>query len=529
MKNILVKLFFVFIFMTNANYIVSQLKVYEGVYANGFAKYTYLQNEDMTRTFEGDFMFVSSENKEWYLKGKFKNNLKDGKWISTLSGINEIVNYRDGKRVGDYSFKYNGKDVEMNIYAHFNDNKIDTLSFYSKDNKYGVIGGYIDKKNFLCNPWVQFVENTIHNEYFNKNIFIGEMSQDRTTGDKDCSLESISNLSVLLDKVLSEDGDFEIENEYYSVESIDYANHIYPDILTPEINYLPEKALIPVVFYHTTYSDSSLSRGEIPVDYYPIFKIQKDEEKTKKERYKRIMGDLKSDQEKIRVEDSIKEELSKREMKFNNTDFGRIIKQLKPYTSLSDDDFEQKKKECLNSTIQGCELGSIYKEQIGESGLYNIECHYNSLLKNQVYQNIEIPKELTNAEIVIIPTELGFKGTEWCVSKALVIYLTDDISSILKYSLKDGIYLDRTTGSNGIENICEGQIQIQKVSDNYIFNSRAHTPRGITNIVLIPMNTEEYIKGKCYYSFWTNEDKNIEEPLKKLTKSEVNKTIKERL
>ena len=297
MKNILVKLFFVFIFLSNTDYIVSQLKVYEGVYANGVAKYTYLQNDDMTRTFEGDFIFVSSENKDWHLMGKFKNNLKDGKWISTLSGINEIVNYKDGKRVGDYSFKYKEKDFEMNIYAYFNDNKIDTLSLYSKDNKYGVIGGYISK-NFLSNPWVQFTGNTNHTQFFNKNIFIGEMSQDRTTGDTDRSLESISNFSVLLDKVLSLDGNFEVENEYYFVESIDYAKHIYPDIFTPEITYLPEKALIPINFYHSLNWDSSLSRGEIPVDYYPIFRVQKDTEKTNKERHKKIISEIRRNEEK---------------------------------------------------------------------------------------------------------------------------------------------------------------------------------------------------------------------------------------
>lgn len=529
MRNRLIKLFLVFIFITNTNYILSQLKVYEGIYANGVAKYTYIQNENMTRTFEGNFIYIPRENKEWYIKGKFKNNLKDGKWISNLSGINEIVNYRDGKRDGDYSFKYKEKEVEINIYAHFTDNKIDTLSHYSSDNTYGVIGGYIGKNNLLINPWVQFAENTILSQFFNKNIHIGTMSQDKTTGDTNRSLESISGFSALLDKVLNLDGTIVVENEYYNIESIDYANHIYPDILTPKITYLPEKALIPVLFYHSSLWDSSLSRGEIPVDYYPIFEIQKDEEKTRKEKHKKTLEEIYSNQKIKQVEDSISKEFSKRETKFNNSDFGRMINILKPYTSFSDVEFEQKKLECLNSIFSRCELGPIYKENNGESELFNINCQYNSLIRNQIYQNIEIPKELSNSEIIVIPTEFGFKDTEWRVSKVMIIYINDEISSLMPYILKYGTYIDKTIDPNGNESICRGKIQIRKVSDKFIFNSSAHTPRGFTDIVLVPIKTEKIKRGKCYYSFWTNEDKSIIEPLKKLTKSEVNMTFKERL
>ncbi len=157
--------------------------------------------------------------------------------------MNEIVNYRAGKRDGDYFFKYKENDVEINIYAHFSDNKIDSLSHYSSDNTHGVIRGYVGKNSLLISPWVQFAENTILSQFFNKNIHVGSMLQDKTTGDTNRSLESISGFSALLDKVLNSDGTIVVDNEYYNIESFDYVNHIYPDIFTPKITYLPEKKL----------------------------------------------------------------------------------------------------------------------------------------------------------------------------------------------------------------------------------------------------------------------------------------------
>ena len=228
------------------------------------------------------------------------------------------------------------------------------------------------------------------------------------------------------------------------------------------------------------------------------------------------------------IEDSIHNELSKKEIIFNNSDFGHFVNQLKSYTSLSDEDFEKKKLECINNNIKKCEFGSAFKEKIEKNGLYNLKS-FCPLLRIIVCTNIEIPKELINAPIVIIPTELGFVGTKLCISKAMIIYLNDDISYLMQYFLKDGMYSDNTIDTKGNISICKGQIQIKKTSDKYLFNSKAHTPRGVTDIVLVPMNTGKYRKGKCYYSFWTNDDKSIEDPIKKLTKSEVSKTIEERL
>ncbi len=265
------------------------------------------------------------------------------------------------------------------------------------------------------------------------------------------------------------------------------------------------------------------------MDYYPIFEIQKDEEKTNEEKNKKIKEEIYNNQRRKQVEDSISKEFSKRESKFNNSDLGRMINILRPHTALSDFEFEQKKLECLNSTISRCELGPIYKESNGESGFINLNCHYNSLIKNQIYDNVELPKELYNSQIIVIPIEFGFKETEWCVSKAMIIYINDEISSLIPHILEYGTYLDKTIDSNGNESICRGKIQVKKVSDKFIFNSSVHTPRGFSDIILVPIKTEKIQQGKCYYSFWTNRDKSIVEATRKLTKSEVDMTFKERL
>lgn len=221
--------------------IFAQTETYNGPYWVGTAKYQYTTNSNFTRTYHGDFKYTNKENET--VVGKFKNDLKDGKWVSNLFGINEIIHFKEGIRDGDYSFSYKDEKREIKISAHFTNGELDTLSHYSKDQRYGSIKGNIGKNGKINNSWVQISDNIENTQTFYKSIFIGDISQDLRTGDQDKSLGEIFLNLMVVAQNLKEDNTMELDGDFYHIVPQKY--HTINGLFDFTVNYLPDKALIP--------------------------------------------------------------------------------------------------------------------------------------------------------------------------------------------------------------------------------------------------------------------------------------------
>ena len=99
------------------------LKTYSGSYDGGKATYTYIENEDGSRIYQGDFSWEKSiKYRDLTAKGTFKDGKRDGLWVFTSKTTSNTsfpasetlrVMYKDGNHEGEYSYKaspnYSGK------------------------------------------------------------------------------------------------------------------------------------------------------------------------------------------------------------------------------------------------------------------------------------------------------------------------------------------------------------------------------------------------------------------------------------
>ena len=103
------------------------LKTYSGKFKEGTAIYTYRDNPNGGRIFEGNFTYTTPYDK---INGQFKDNKKDGVW--TYKGINKLLklSYKDGVPDGMYQFIKENNNYYSHIY------RIDTLLLIIKDGKF---------------------------------------------------------------------------------------------------------------------------------------------------------------------------------------------------------------------------------------------------------------------------------------------------------------------------------------------------------------------------------------------------------
>lgn len=86
--------------------IAQSLKIYSGKYREGTATYSYKDNPDGGRIYEGSFVYTTPYHK---ITGQFKNNKKDGQWIYKGYKKSLKLSYKDGVLDGMYQF-INGGD-----------------------------------------------------------------------------------------------------------------------------------------------------------------------------------------------------------------------------------------------------------------------------------------------------------------------------------------------------------------------------------------------------------------------------------
>lgn len=127
------------------------LKVYNGDYtlnaigAKGTAKYSYYENDEYQRIYHGDFtLSVEKDNFSGAITGKFKNDLRDGKW--TIKGsfgypqymdVVTTANYVDGQPNGIWTMisKKGSEIIDSDRRVLSNGLLIDTWEYSNSDKK----------------------------------------------------------------------------------------------------------------------------------------------------------------------------------------------------------------------------------------------------------------------------------------------------------------------------------------------------------------------------------------------------------
>ncbi len=487
----------------------AQLQTYKGTYAGGIAEYTYYVNPDMTRNFDGNFKYTTRNNDGFFVKGVYANNLKDGAWTSNIYGFNETVHYNQGLRHGAYKLSYKSEDTEIEIDAMFFYGVIDTLHYYSKDPKFGIINGSLNKNG--NGIWVQGIGQIFYTQFFHKNIFIGAMTQEITTGDTDNSLEEISRIRDIVDEG-GNTNSFSVENHNYHFIPIK-ENSIYhsnTDIFSAKFNYLHERALFLIFDYHFSLWHIDLTRGEVLNNYIVCYLLEPDKVKNMEEQ---------------RTRDILRQEIDLFAIKFYQTEYGKAVKHLQHYCDLPNMEYEREKSKYFENLLYKFKPKSIRISELNSDNTKTLNASYaeqHPYLIREINQKyiVPIPQGLQDSSILVIPLELGLNNEDLCVSKAIVFYFNTDnmpLNLYLQYC-QDKITLGDRINT---EIICNSsQFSIKRNDSNYFAEYLGE------KYLIKPANLLKKNKKECFYLIWENND--IDLMTNTLSKEETQISIEER-
>ena len=165
------------------------LKTYSGKFKSGYAVYTYKDNPEGGRIYEGKFVYTAGGYK---VSGIFKNNMRDGLWTYKDSENILKVTYKEGVRDG--TFFYQGIAGKVNL--TFKNNrivgKVDLIGEFSWPvEAYALIVrvkliGQCDETGYADGTWT--VDATqyngkIYRVTYKNGYFIKSFEEDITTGD----------------------------------------------------------------------------------------------------------------------------------------------------------------------------------------------------------------------------------------------------------------------------------------------------------------------------------------------------------
>lgn len=165
------------------------LKTYSGKFNGGYAVYTYKDNPEGGRIYEGKFVYTAGN---YQASGNFKNNMRDGLWIYKDAENILKVNYKDGVRDGVFS--YQGIAGKVNL--TFKNNKIVGKVNFEGEFSWpveayvlivrGKLTGQCDETGYADGTWT--VDATqyngkIYRVTYKNGYFIKSSEEDITTGD----------------------------------------------------------------------------------------------------------------------------------------------------------------------------------------------------------------------------------------------------------------------------------------------------------------------------------------------------------
>lgn len=222
-------LFFVLGLLFNVLILNAQaLKTYSGKYKFGTATYTYKDNPEGGRIYEGDFVYVRNNGMD-KVTGKFKNDRKEGKWTytsrSSLMSMPVLkATYKNGMLDGPYQYTSKDDCISLTISngRFMGDVNGRNLSFcYKKGiSNYIVtlesLKGQFDENGYCDGKWT-LQQNDIVRFYglYEHGVCKKFCREDLTTGD----IENVEgDITYMLNMI--------IEDNYKNLESMIKRNNV---------------------------------------------------------------------------------------------------------------------------------------------------------------------------------------------------------------------------------------------------------------------------------------------------------------
>lgn len=222
-------LFFVLGLLFNVLILNAQaLKTYSGKYKSGTATYTYKDNPEGGRIYEGDFVYIRN-NGMGKVTGKFKNDRKEGKWTytnkSSLMSMPVLkATYKNGMLDGPYQYTSKDDCISLTISngKFMGDVNGSNLSFcYKKGiSNYIVtlesLKGQFDENGYCDGKWT-LQQNEVVRFYglYEHGVCKKFCREDLTTGD----IENVEgDITYMLNMI--------IEDNYKNLESMIERNNV---------------------------------------------------------------------------------------------------------------------------------------------------------------------------------------------------------------------------------------------------------------------------------------------------------------
>lgn len=216
--------------INNAN--AQTLKTYSGKFQGGQATYTYRDNPNGGRIFEGKFTYISGSG-NLQITGSYKNDKKDGLWTYKDGTDLLKIHYKEGVRNGSYI--YQGENLN--------------LSLFFKENK--IIGKVTAKGNIgilmISNGTGVDAIGTLSGQFNENGYADGEWILDTTPYDR-----------INIYRAIYSDG-------YLTKSSIE-------DVTTGDISSGVRLAQLPYLIVHDLKLFEKIDRGMDPFPYYDIDK-----------------------------------------------------------------------------------------------------------------------------------------------------------------------------------------------------------------------------------------------------------------
>lgn len=206
------------------------LKTYSGKYMSGTATYTYKDNPEGGRIYEGDFIYVGNNGID-KVRGKFKNDKKEGQWTYTYRDfMNPMsvlkVAYKNGMLDGLYQYTSNSSYISLTIrngkfVGNINGKNIG-FSYkrgWSGSNYITTLKsfkGQFDENGYCDGKWVLQQDDVIYfYGFYEHGVCKRFYREDLTTGD----IENVTGQISYMINII-------IENNYKSIECMIERNNI---------------------------------------------------------------------------------------------------------------------------------------------------------------------------------------------------------------------------------------------------------------------------------------------------------------
>lgn len=217
-----------------------QTKTYSGSYEGGNATYSYFENENYERIYNGAFSY---NNKTSYydlnINGQYKNNKKEGQWKATTDKPYDyqetfICNYKNGNLNGECSYVRTNKKtkkVERKITAQFNNNIMVGAfnTMYNDEFNHFIIGYNLNEQGLIEGEYKTISYNK-PDDYedirkYKKGIMFWQLLRSQSTGEIIKKIDRTSFVDYIISKIDTSTDILRLSlNKYEELEDNNYSN-----------------------------------------------------------------------------------------------------------------------------------------------------------------------------------------------------------------------------------------------------------------------------------------------------------------